>query len=158
MRELSIFLFLFKAAEDESNSPDNNEETQDNTRDNQEQPYGEEAPNSERGDENNERSETSASRHDEEAASNGGSPEQDEQPELPMVTVNAFGTPDDDASENPEIPQGSRLPSRAVSAKPPDDEVISVCSLGDEDDADNNDDENAQNIDKDLYDVSMFQQ
>eukprot|EP00112_Aurelia_sp_Birch-Aquarium-sp1_P011127 Seg2346.10 transcript_id=Seg2346.10/GoldUCD/mRNA.D3Y31 product="hypothetical protein" protein_id=Seg2346.10/GoldUCD/D3Y31 len=146
------------AAEGGSNSPDNNDETQDNAEDNQEQPHGEEAPDSEAGDENNEQSETPASLHDEEADNTSGSPDQEERPELPMVTVNAFGTPDDDGSKSPDIPVGSRLPSRAVSARPPDNDVISVCSLGDEDDADNNDDENAQNVDKDLYDVSMFQQ
>ena len=150
--------FSMKDAEEGSNSPNNNEETEDHTEDNQEQPYGEEMQNSEQDDVNNERSERSESQHKEEDDNNGGSPEQEEQPELPVFTVNAFGTPADDVSENPDIPQGSRLPSRAVSARPPDDEVISVCSLGDEDDADNNDDENAQNEDKDLYDVSMFQQ
>ena len=82
---------------------------------------------------------------------------EEDSPGIPVFTINAFGgTPVDDGSKIAPPTNASRFPSRAVSERPQEQDVLSVCSFGEEDDQKIDEDGTGDNEDHDLYGTSMF--
>ena len=79
----------------------------------------------------------------EEGVNESGKEDEDEEEidenELPTVTVNAFGGDSDNEEGNEGVLPRSLQPSRSLRAKQTDDDKISVCSLEDEEEVEEKD-------------------